>query len=86
MFGLDKDGTEADTTVRYPDCVVQLSGTDGNAVLVFRKVRKELIRHLRDGGMDRAEATAIGDEFQEEATAGDYDNVLITCHRWVTVV
>lgn len=86
MSGLDKNQDETAATVRYPDCVVQLGGTDGNAVLVFRKVRKELIRHLRDGGMDHAEATAIGDEFQEEATAGDYDNVLITCHRWITVV
>lgn len=78
---------ETDSTVKYPDCVVQLVGVDPNAVAVFRKVRKELIRHLVDTGqMSRPEAEAKGDEFQTEATAGDYDHVFATCYRWVTVI
>jgi hypothetical protein len=76
----------SEVTVKYPGCVVQLTGTDGHAVLVFRRVRRELINYLVDTeGMPRAEATAKGEEFQAEATSGDYDNVLMTCHRWVTV-
>lgn len=72
--------------VKYPECTVQLSGSDGNAILIFRKVRKELIQHLRDQGWDRQDAEKEGDAFQEEATSGDYDHVLTTCHRWVDVV
>jgi hypothetical protein len=75
------------TAVRYPECEVELLGVDKNAVAIFRKVRKELIRYLADvEGLPLAEATAKGDEFQTEATSGDYDHVQITCHRWVTVV
>lgn len=71
---------------KYPDCTVELLGVDANAVSIFRKVRKELIRYLVDTeGWDRAEATKEGDAFQEEAISGDYEHVLITCHRWVNV-
>lgn len=74
------------TAVRYPGCEVELLGVDQNAVAIFRKVRKVLIRYLVDvEGMSQAEATAKGDEFQAEATSGDYDHVLATCHHWVTV-
>lgn len=71
---------------KYPECTVELSGVDGNAVAIFRKVRKELIAHLVAQGWDRGEAVKEGDAFQAEATSGDYDNVLSTCHRWVNVV
>lgn len=81
------DESENQVTVKYPECTVELSGVDANAVLIFRKVRRELIKHLDGaGGMTRAEAEAKGDEFQAEATSGDYDHVLVTCHLWVTVV
>jgi hypothetical protein len=75
------------TGVKYPECEVELTGVDGNAVAIFRKVRKGLIRHLIDvEGWDRTKAEKEGDAFQTEATSGDYDHVLITCHRWVTVL
>lgn len=77
--------TEENTGPKYPGCTVELTGTDANAVAIFRKVRKGLIGYLVEQGWDRAKATEEGDAFQEEATSGDYDNVLITCHRWVTV-
>jgi hypothetical protein len=70
---------------KYPGCTVELSGTSAHAVTIFRTVRRELIWHLRDEGMSWTEAEEIGDAFQEEATSGDYDNVLITCMRWVTI-
>lgn len=83
---MDMDKDTERTGPKYPDCVVQLSGMNGNAVLLFGKVRRELVRHLQDNGMNHAEATALGAQFREEATSGDYDNVLATCHRWVTVI
>lgn len=75
------------TGVKYPECTVELTGMNGNAVLVFRKVRKELIRHLVDvKGWDRQDAESEGNAFQEEAISGDYDNVIATCLRWVNVI
>lgn len=78
---------ENETAVKYPGCVVQLTGTNGHAVLIFRKVRRELINYLvYTEKLSRMDAEAKGNEFQAEATSGDYDNVLMTCHRWVTVI
>ena len=52
-------------------------GTDGNAFAVLGKVKQALKR----AGGDPAETS----EFFEEATAGDYDHLLQTVMRWVTV-
>lgn len=75
-----------ETGVKYPECTVELTGVDANAVAIFRKVRKELIRHLEAQGWAHGDAVKEGDAFQDEATSGDYDNVLATCHRWVNVI
>lgn len=72
-------------TAKYPECTVELVGTDSHAVAIFRKVRKELIRYLEAQGWDHGDAVKEGDAFQEEAISGDYENVLTACHRWVTV-
>jgi hypothetical protein len=74
------------TDVKYPECEVELSGVNGNAVIIFMKVRKELIKHLEAKGWGREDAVKEGDAFRTEAASGDYDHVLITCHRWVTVL
>lgn len=76
-----------DSHPKYPDCTVQLSGGDGNAVAIFMKVARELRRHLMDvQDMGYAEADQEAEAFKTEATSSDYDNVLTTCHRWVNVV
>lgn len=62
---------------KYPEIVVQLTGNDGNAFAIISNVRRE----LRRGGVSHNEIL----EFQREAMSGDYDNVLQTCIRWVTV-
>lgn len=63
---------------RYPDITVKLSsGTDGNAMMIIGKMRNA----LRRGGVDDAKIA----EFTAEAMDGDYDNVLVTCMRWVNV-
>lgn len=73
-----------DGGVKYPNCTVELLGTPANPVLIFRKVRKELIRYLVDiEGLPREEAVTIGDQFQDEATSST--DVLAVCFRWVDV-
>lgn len=74
------------STVKYPECTVELIGTSQNAVAIFRKVRRELIRYLVDEkGWTQAEAEKEGDHYQTEATSGDYDNVFATSERWVSI-
>ena len=63
--------------VKYPNVSVQLSGEDGNAMMIIGRVRKA----LRRAGVKDAEL----DAFSEEAMSGDYDNVLQTAMRWVDV-
>ena len=60
----------------YPDVVVQLTGTDGNAFAVIGAVEKAL-RAAVGGG--------AADDFRDEATKGDYDELLRTVMRWVEV-
>ena len=64
--------------VRYPDIEVQLTGEDGNAFGIIGRVR----RALRQAGVSADEVQG----FTDEATAGDYDHLLATCMRWVTVL
>lgn len=63
--------------VRFPDVEVELSGQDGNAMVIIGSVR----RALRRAGASAAEL----EEFFADATSGDYDHVLQTCMRWVVV-
>ena len=58
------------------DVHVKLIGEDGNAFLIIGRVSKA----LRRGGYGN-----LVDEFQKEATSGDYDHVLATCMKYVEV-
>jgi len=62
-------------TPKYPEITVQLVGEDGNAFSILGRVT----RALRRGG------ATIDDinEFQREATSGDYDNLLRTVCKYV---
>ena len=62
---------------KYPDIFVQLTGEPGNAFYIIGAVAKA----LRRAKVDKAEI----DAFQKEATSGDYDHVLVTAMKWVTV-
>ena len=62
--------------IRHPEVEVQLTGGDGNAFAVLGVVRKALVDAGHD---DEVEA------FFAEATSGDYDHLLGTCMRWVSV-
>lgn len=64
-------------SIRYPQVQVQLSGEDGNAFSILSRVDNA----LRKAGVEQEER----DVFFEEATAGDYDNLLQTVMRYVEV-
>lgn len=65
------------TEPKHSDIEVQLTGNDGNAAAMIAAVRVA----LRRARVSHEEVM----EFSREATSGDYDNVLQTCMRWVTV-
>ena len=54
---------------------VKLDGEDGNAFAILGRV----IGALRRGGADKEYI----DKFKNEATSGDYDNLLITVCKYV---
>lgn len=63
--------------VKYPNIKVKLTGRDGNAFAIMARVREE----MRRANVPAEERQA----FYNEATSGDYNNVLATCMRWVSV-
>ncbi len=62
---------------KYPQVEVNLVGEDGNDILILGRVA----RAMRRAKVPQADI----DLFYTEATAGDYDHLLQTCMRWVTV-
>ena len=66
-----------DTTIKYPNVTVQLTGNDGNAFAIMGAVNKA----LKKAGATEEELKA----YYAESTSGDYDNLLRTAMRWVNV-
>lgn len=67
-------------TPKYPNIKIQLIGedsNDGNAFSIIGRV----CHVLRRGHVANSEIQ----EFVEEATSGNYENVLTTAARWVEV-
>jgi len=62
---------------KYPNVRVKLVGNDGNAFVVLGQVR----RALKNAGISEEEIK----KFTDQATSGDYDNLLNTCIEWVEV-
>ena len=63
--------------VLFPEVLVQLSGEDGNAFYILGTVSKA----LKHAGY-KAEA----ETFIAEATSGDYDHLLQTASRYVSIM
>lgn len=63
--------------VKYPEIEVELIGQDGNAFYILGAVS----RALRRAGVSSEEI----DQFNKEATSGDYDHLLQTAVKWVSV-
>ncbi|MBT9523415.1 MAG: hypothetical protein IV101_21270 [Dechloromonas sp.] len=66
----------SDNQAPLTDAVVVLTGTDGNAFAILGKVRRALLR---------SNHPELVEPFMAEATCGDYDHLLVTCFRYVTV-
>jgi hypothetical protein len=62
---------------KYPEIEVQLTGESGNAFAVMGAVSKA----LRRAGVPKEEIT----QYQKESMSGDYDNLLATACKWVSV-
>jgi hypothetical protein len=65
------------TDIKYPEVRVKLSGNDGNAFAIMGSVASA----LRKAGVSADEI----DAYRTESMSGDYDNLLRTAMRWVSV-
>lgn len=65
------------SAVKYPEIEVTLTGTDGNAYAVMGNVSKA----LRRAKVSQEEI----DAYLAESMSGDYNNLLATACRWVSV-
>jgi hypothetical protein len=65
------------TDCKYPHIKVKLTGKDGNAFAILGAMRTA----LRKNDVDKDEV----DQFIKEAMGGNYDHLLRTCMKWVTV-
>ena len=63
--------------VKYPEIEVELVGHDGNAFSIMSRVQAT----MRRAGVPKEEL----DEYLKESMSGDYDNLLQTAMRWVSV-
>lgn len=61
----------------FPHVVVELTGHDGNAFAIMATVR----RAMRRASVDKVDI----DAFLQEAESGDYDHLLQTAMKTVTV-
>ncbi len=64
--------------MKHPEITVKLIGTDGNAFSILAKV----VRELKKANLPKSEI----DSFTEEATSGDYNQLLRTAMQWVNVI
>ncbi len=62
---------------KYPNIEVQLSGSSGNAFAILGAVSKA----MRKAGLSAVERK----EFTDEATSGDYNHLLQTAMKFVSV-
>jgi hypothetical protein len=65
------------TEPKYPHVKVKLVGEDGNAFAILGRVTRAMRKH----GISDADVKA----FMAEATSGNYDHLLATALRWVSV-
>jgi hypothetical protein len=63
--------------VKYPEIEVELVGHDGNAFAIMARVKSA----LQKNGVSSEEV----DEYLEESMSGDYNNLLRTAMKWVSV-
>jgi hypothetical protein len=60
----------------YTNATVKLVGEDGNAFAILARVKRAI---------RQSDHPELAEAFIAEATSGDYDHLLSTCMRYVTV-
>lgn len=63
--------------VKYPEIEVKLVGEDGNAFAIMGRVASA----LKGAGVPKEEV----DAYYAESTSGDYDNLIATAAKWVSI-
>jgi len=64
-------------SVKYPEAVIDIYNIDGNAFSIMGATTKA----LRRAGVSKEEQ----DAYFAEATSGDYDHLLATTMKWVSI-
>jgi len=64
--------------IRYPEIEVKLIGEDGNAFSILGRIQSALRRNKVPDSEIKL--------FLSEATSGNYDELLVTCMKWVNVI
>lgn len=64
--------------IKFPDVIVELVGQDGNAFAILGRVAAA----MRKAGLGKNDI----DDYTEQATSGDYDNLLTVTMQTVTVL
>ena len=72
---------------KYPEIEVKLIGEDGNAFFILGKVTQSLKRGLKQiYNLSYDEINQIVKSYNDEATSGDYDNLLSVTMKYVEVI
>ena len=72
---------------KYPEIEVKLIGEDGNAFFILGKVTQSLKRGLKQiYNLSYDEINQIVKSYNDEATRGDYDNLLSVTMKYVEVI
>jgi hypothetical protein len=73
-------------TPLYPGAVIQLTSEDSNAFAIMQRVKQALRAHLKETkGYGWDQVRPLWEEYFAEATSADYDHLLRTTLRWVSV-
>lgn len=75
---MSQENSTPESEVRHPEVEVQLSGNDGNGFMIVGRTSSALHR----GGVPEEEIKV----FRDDATSGDYNHLLQTVMKWVTVL
>jgi hypothetical protein len=66
------------STPTYPDCEVELIGTDSNAFAILGNCKDAFQRYCRDNDLD---FRSLWNPIRDEMLAGDYDHLLQTAMK-----
>ena len=75
---------EETKTTKYP-IIVKLIGSSDNAFNILSSVTLELRKYLIRVGETNERIEEITTQYKEEATSGDYENLLDVTSKWVEI-